>query len=946
MSNFIKDLIANNNEKEGVVNIRAGDLAQFAVHDGGANENVELDPERAKIDEELKKSISENGVKHPTDGSRGIVLKIDTDRGVAWVSDGNHRTVYASEIDPDMMIPVTIDRVSGLKRKYAASKPYSGEFDNSTNIADLIDSVEVVNESNDNIARPSIANSPSINATLDHMVDTRSMREPEIERTISSAVNDNSYSEGIVESLLSRNGDHHGAAEPVMDADNANLIKAISPELQKEALKEVILQNPETPIAHNDRFKAHPDDNTIDQIADRHTMDPDDNDSWRNPINDNGENGYTIVDQKNTPDALLPTPIRPDQQADLSNRTWDKISDRHTGDPESVYPPAANDRVKLHPDQMYRKKELLLTDVYEEPETPVEETPTVEEKKKKKRKPKPETETEPKTEGDIEVEDSPAEEAIEEKKAAKKSAATKRKKKAPVEELLEGDEAEEEVNSRVAEGDDAIAEEDDNNTETKAKTIPGLLSSIDENTRKTTELLDEINVKVDTIYGELAHDNYEEKEKEIESRHSSLLERAKGSFMGNSRDSSKVSGHFMEKGKANGLVPEMPSKAGLLAFFTALGVGGVMQGLGNYLGTGDPLTLDHSNESKGGGRSDPTILDDSTPAGPIQNPRPGGHKGSRKTWNGHGEGYKPATEIPRAVIGDMAFRKKVTVLAKRLNLAEDDLYKVINFESAGTFSPRARNPESSATGLIQFMTEGKTWATQHGYSKSKLMSMSRAQQMDVVSQYMLDPGNKVSRVRAPSLSDLYMSILSPKNVGDKPGSTVYSHGKSYKDNSGLDFNRDHRISVGEATTAVDARWRSRKDRIPVMAPSEIRRSTPRGPAPRAVAPQTRTDQPPRRTPREQELIDQNREIPRKGMQLMEPISFNTTPSGTGARVYNASTASALKTAQNNVTINNSPTTVNNSNINQQGSGGRRGVPSARYSEHDPFWKGMQSYFFT
>jgi hypothetical protein len=104
-----------------VISVRAGDIRPFAIHEAGAG--TDLDPARAAENEQLRQSISAEGVREP------LKLDIDQDRGTARLGNGNHRAVIANDINPDMMIPVEIRRLSGLKRGLTSARPYSGEFD-------------------------------------------------------------------------------------------------------------------------------------------------------------------------------------------------------------------------------------------------------------------------------------------------------------------------------------------------------------------------------------------------------------------------------------------------------------------------------------------------------------------------------------------------------------------------------------------------------------------------------------------------------------------------------------------------------------------------------------------------------------------------------------------------------------------------------------------------
>lgn len=84
------------------------------------------------------------------------------------------------------------------------------------------------------------------------------------------------------------------------------------------------------------------------------------------------------------------------------------------------------------------------------------------------------------------------------------------------------------------------------------------------------------------------------------------------------------------------------------------------------------------------------------------------------------------------------------------------LANVINFESGG--NPQARNPSSSATGLIQFI---KSTASRLGTSVDALYNMTGQQQMAYVSAYF-----SPYRGRLSSQEDVYMAVFYPVAIGN------------------------------------------------------------------------------------------------------------------------------------------------------------------------------------
>lgn len=150
---------------------------------------------------------------------------------------------------------------------------------------------------------------------------------------------------------------------------------------------------------------------------------------------------------------------------------------------------------------------------------------------------------------------------------------------------------------------------------------------------------------------------------------------------------------------------------------------------------------------------------------------------------------------------DSDFRNKVADLCKNLGWSEPHaswLMACIAFESAETFDPSIRNAAGSgATGLIQFMPRT---ADGLGTTTQDLAAMTAVEQLSYVKDYMKPYAAKIR-----SLSDMYMAILSPKNVGKDINSVLYSEGAAYRMNAPLDTNSDGKITKGEATQFVRAK---------------------------------------------------------------------------------------------------------------------------------------------
>lgn len=152
---------------------------------------------------------------------------------------------------------------------------------------------------------------------------------------------------------------------------------------------------------------------------------------------------------------------------------------------------------------------------------------------------------------------------------------------------------------------------------------------------------------------------------------------------------------------------------------------------------------------------------------------------------------------------DQAFRVKVREIAGNLSLDPNWLMAVMGFETGYTFSPAARNPGSTATGLIQFV---ESTARSLGTSTAQLARMTAVGQLDFVESYY-----KPYSGRLRNLGDAYLAVLWPAAVG-RPDSFVMwerdtgPYQREYAANSGLDVNHDGVITRGEAVSSVNTSY--------------------------------------------------------------------------------------------------------------------------------------------
>lgn len=155
------------------------------------------------------------------------------------------------------------------------------------------------------------------------------------------------------------------------------------------------------------------------------------------------------------------------------------------------------------------------------------------------------------------------------------------------------------------------------------------------------------------------------------------------------------------------------------------------------------------------------------------------------------------------------FKAGVIWIEEQLGLKADDLMNCMAFETGQTFSPSIKNlAGSSGLGLIQFMSfthknmlEKYPQLAKLAPKHSDLAKLSAVEQLSFVYWYFRAFGQDLS---AWDLDDIYMAILYPKAIG-KPSDWImpWKYGSlAYKQNSGLDLNKDKKITKAEACAGV------------------------------------------------------------------------------------------------------------------------------------------------
>lgn len=148
-----------------------------------------------------------------------------------------------------------------------------------------------------------------------------------------------------------------------------------------------------------------------------------------------------------------------------------------------------------------------------------------------------------------------------------------------------------------------------------------------------------------------------------------------------------------------------------------------------------------------------------------------------------------------------------------------DLLTCIAWESGRTFSPSVVNKAGSgATGLIQFMpataivyfnTPAQIAKMSDAQKKAagieacaRLAKMTAEEQLDYVLKYFMPYTGRLK-----NLGDLYMAILWPKGVGQPDSYVLWDEATrptTYRQNSGLDVNKDKVITRAECLVKLNA----------------------------------------------------------------------------------------------------------------------------------------------
>ena len=139
-------------------------------------------------------------------------------------------------------------------------------------------------------------------------------------------------------------------------------------------------------------------------------------------------------------------------------------------------------------------------------------------------------------------------------------------------------------------------------------------------------------------------------------------------------------------------------------------------------------------------------------------------------------------------------------LQKKFGWTDDQLdYLIACMAFESNLNPQAVNKVSKAVGLIQFMPN---ICKAYGTTSDEMVKRSFTEQIPYVEKHFL-PYYK----RTKTLSDMYMAILMPKYIGYTENAVLFFDPKlNYKQNKGLDLDKDGKITKKEASSLVQKRY--------------------------------------------------------------------------------------------------------------------------------------------
>src|SRR6185369_7507018 len=159
---------------------------------------------------------------------------------------------------------------------------------------------------------------------------------------------------------------------------------------------------------------------------------------------------------------------------------------------------------------------------------------------------------------------------------------------------------------------------------------------------------------------------------------------------------------------------------------------------------------------------------------------------------------RSAENLAKLMEREPEFKPKLIRESQRRGINPDHLLNVMAVETAGSFNPAIKNPNSSASGLIQFMADT---ARSLGTSTAELRKMSATKQLDYVFKYFDDFIKRGSDLSTQGA--LYAAVGAGKVGRDDQSVLMTRNNPGYAGNAPTwDPNRDGIVRQGEMAIAA------------------------------------------------------------------------------------------------------------------------------------------------
>jgi len=162
--------------------------------------------------------------------------------------------------------------------------------------------------------------------------------------------------------------------------------------------------------------------------------------------------------------------------------------------------------------------------------------------------------------------------------------------------------------------------------------------------------------------------------------------------------------------------------------------------------------------------------------------------------------------IPGTAPEKEKFASAVFMYSAKLGILPEWLMTAMHFESR--LNSKAKNPNSSATGLIQFMD---ATARSLGTSTAALYQMPAVDQLYYVYKYLQPYAGKLK-----SLGDVYLAIFYPAAIGKASNYILPVNEKTVQINRVLDKNQDNKLSRGEIEAVIYSHFEALKKKFPYI----------------------------------------------------------------------------------------------------------------------------------